>query len=186
MTRATRETLALFDAVKQSYSAIVLDAEKLTASEAPGGIPGDPIIEDNVHFSIKGHSLLGRALAQEIADRDWIAPKEEWGFTRERSFEDISKDLGVTPQLMVSSYLACASYFGRKYDSRILMAQKALALSPEDPLALRQLAWSYWLKGDQTRALETYQQLKTIHPDQWREALSSQPEIAKALLRKTK
>lgn len=181
ITRAPHDSLAVIDDIKASGKAAVIDAEKVVRSEVPGGILGDPIIEDNVHYSIKGHALLGRALVREFADRDWIAPKNEWQFQRERPFEVMSKELGVTSDLMVHSFLECASYFGRKYESRILMAQKALALQPENPYALRQLAWSYWLKGDKVKSFGAYRQLGKLNPKQLEEALSTQPEIRKQL-----
>lgn len=52
----------------------LIDTEKILAPEAPGGILGEPIIEDNVHFFLKGHSLAGLAMAREMARLNWIAP----------------------------------------------------------------------------------------------------------------
>lgn len=181
IVRATSDKIAMFDQIKKSGRAEVIETEPLLVSEAPGGILGYPIIEDNVHFSIKGHALTGRAAAQLIAEKGWIAPKKAWQFDNERSFEDIENDLGVTPDLVFKSYLECVSYFGSKYDSRILYAKKALEIKPKDPLALRHLAWSYWIKGDIPKALETYQQLRIVAPEQLSDILQKNPGIKEAL-----
>lgn len=179
--RAPSDLLAVIDEFGYAGKAVVLDAEKITAAEAPGGIMGYPLIEDNVHFSIRGHALLGRVLAQEIADRDWIVPKFQWQFQKERSYEQIFQDLGITKELLVYAYLECAKYFGSKYESRIQMAKKALETIPDHPKALRQLAWSYWLKGDKPKALEIYQQLGKVNPAQLQEVFATQSEIKSAL-----
>jgi len=179
IVRAPKDIEEIFDKLQKEKRVTVLDAEKLLIAEAPGGILGDPIVEDNVHFSIKGHAILGRALAQEIEERGWIAPKTEWQFNRERSYDEIAAQLGVTNELLFSGFLKCVSYFGSKFDSRILYAQKALAIHPNDPAALRHLAWSYWLQGDKTRALEIYHRLNQIAPAELKKVFQARPEIQK-------
>lgn len=181
IVRATPEILSLFDTVQTKNKAVVLDTDKILAPEAPGGILGFPVVEDNVHFSPQGHSRLGRVLAQEMADRDWLAAKSEWQFQKERSYEDLAKALGITPEVFFESYLLCVSYYGSKYDNRILFAKKALEIKPDDPRALRHLAWSYWLKGDSVNAAEVYKKLQQKHPEDFKEAIKDQPEIRKAL-----
>lgn len=180
IVRAPKEVQEVFDGFREKRQAIVLDTEKFLLSEAPGGILGDPIVEDNVHFSVKGHAILGRALAQEIANHGWIAPKSEWRFDQEKSFEAIASQLGVTEELIFSAFLKCASYFGSKFEERILYAQKALAIHPENPQALRQLAWSYWLKGDRPKAIEVYKKLSSIAPEELEQAFQNQPALREA------
>ncbi len=176
--RATTDVLNILDEVKLKGITMV-DTEKAVISEAPGGIMGEPIIEDNVHLSIKGHALLGRALAQAIAVKGWIAPLSEWKFQNERPFEVIEKELGVNQELIYAADLKMVSYFGSRYDNRIRFAEKALAIHPDDPKALRHLAWSYWLKGDKTRAFEIYSKLSEAHPAALAEVFHNQPEIKK-------
>jgi tetratricopeptide (TPR) repeat protein len=169
-----------FEAFGKTGKAVVIDTEKFLVSEAPGGILGDPIVEDNVHFSVKGHALLGRAAAQEIAEHGWIAPKTEWQFGRERDFETLARELGVTQELIFSAFLKVVSYFGSKFDSRIRYAQKALAIHPDHPRGLRHLAWSYWLKGDHSQAFEIYEKLAKQYPDELQKAFYKNPELQKA------
>ncbi len=181
--RATADSLELFDQMREKGITVV-DTEKAVISEAPGGILGEPVIEDNVHLSIKGHALLGRALAQTIAEKNWIAPLSEWHFDQERSFDVIAKELGVDDELLFSADLKMVSYFGSRYDNRIRFAEKALAIHPDDPKALRHLAWSYWLKGDSADALDVYRKLSGKNPEALTEVFGNKPEIKKAFAEK--
>lgn len=179
--RATSDIESFYDEMK-AMNVPVVETEKAIVSETPGGILGEPVIEDNVHMSIKGHSLLGRALAQEIAEQGWVAPKDQWQFSRERSFEEISKAFGVNNDLLFSADLKMVHYFGSRYDNRLRFADKALSLKPEDPKALRHLAWSYWLKGDEKKSLEVYSRLEKINPAALSEVFENRPEIKKAFI----
>ncbi len=181
IVRATSDVQKIFSDIRQSGKAVVIDTEKILIPEVFGGILGAPIIEDNVHFTVKGHALTGRALAQEIADRDWIAPKTEWQFSRERSFEEMAAEFGVTKEVIFNAYMQIIPYLGSRYDHRLAMAEKAFELLPDDPRAFRQLAWTYWLKGDRAKAVKIYEKLKTLHPTQFAEAVNNEPAILKAI-----
>ena len=186
--RAPKVILDVFEELKKTKGIQLIDTEEILAGEAPGGIMGDPIVEDNVHFSIKGHALVGRATAQAIADRNWIAPKSEWQFVRQRSDEAISKEFGIDQQYMVSAYLMMANYLGNRFDHRILVTKKALDIAPLNIRGLRYLAWTYWLMGDREKALETYRTLGEVNSEALKEVFKLQPKIQKAFeegLRKT-
>jgi len=179
--RANKDVLAVFDELEKEREFPYIDTEKSIISEAPGGILGEPIIEDNVHFSIKGQSLVAKAAAREMADRGWIAPRAEWKLERERSLEEISKEFGIDAPFLVASYLKLVSYFGSRFENRVRFAQKALELEPANPRALRHLAWTYWLMGDRNKAMEIYQKLKQLDPGSLEEVFKAQLEIKKAL-----
>ncbi len=179
IVRATKASLDILDEVWKTRHVPWLDTEKWLVSESPGGILGDPIIEDNVHFSVKGHSLVGRALAEEIAYHNWIAPRPAWQFEKERPFEEISKELGITKDLLFSADLKMVSYLGSRYETRLIYALRAIDLSPSDPYALRHLAWTYWLMGEKQKALQVYKNLSLIHPEVLQEVLENQPGIKK-------
>lgn len=180
IVRATSDIENVFPELQKRRKFLLLETEKILSPEAPGGILGEPVVEDNVHFSIKGHALLGRALAEEIYKQAWIAPKEEWNFSRARSFEEISKALGVTPDLLFSADIKMVNYFGSRVDNRLRFAQKALEIHPEDPTALRHLAWTYWWMQKRPEAIEVYQKLSRISPQVLNEVFENQPEIKKA------
>ena len=133
-----------------------------------------------MHFSIRGHALTGRAAAQAIHERGWIAPAAEWQLNRERPFEAIQKEIGIDQELMLSAYFKMVNYFGSRFENRIRFVNKALEISPGNPFALRHLAWSYWISGDQEKALETYRTLGETHPDALKEVFRSRPKIQKA------
>ncbi len=180
VVRATTDIYQVFEELKKTKGLDLIDMEKIFRPEVPGGIMGEPVIEDNVHPSVKGQSLLGLAAAKEIARMNWIAPREAWRFDRERDFENMAKELGVSPDLQFLADLKLVDYFGSRFDNRLYYAQKALEIYPHNPKALRHLAWTYWLMGDKKKALDTYSALKEIDPAELQTAFRSQPDIQKA------
>ena len=180
VVRASTDIYEVYEELRKTRHLQLIDTEKIFRPEAPGGILGKPIIEDNVHPSIKGQSLMARALAEEIAKRNWIAPMEKWRFERERPFDEMARELGITDELLFSAFLKMVHYFGSRFDNRIDYAQKALAIHPLDPRALRHLAWSYWLMGEKEKALEVYDKLHQIDPASLQSVFQNQPEIQAA------
>lgn len=179
--RATTDVVSVLEKLGREEGLNLLDTEKVILPEALGGIPGEPVIEDNVHLSLRGHSLVGRFTAREIANQNWIAPKEAWRFERERAYGEIARDLGIDEELLFSAYLQMVNYFGSRFDNRIRYAEKALELKPDHPRALRYLAWTCWLKGEKDRAMSVYRRLGGVDPEALREVLRLQPEIARAV-----
>ena len=179
--RAPKEILDVFtDFVAQEQIPYYFDTEKALISHVPGGILGWPIIEDNVHFSIEGHALTGRALAGEIAKNNWISPRSTWQFDSDRPIEEIKKEFGITDRKVFLNYCSVINYLGHRYDERLEFAQKALNLFPEDPIALRQLAWAYWLKGNNEKAFGDYRQLGKIDSAAFDTVFRAQPELKQA------
>lgn len=183
ITRATKETLEFLDGLAKTKKLDLINIEKVLVPEVEGGILGEPIIEDNVHLSLKGHSLVGRLVAQEIAERNWIAPKTEWHFERERSFYEISKQIGIDHKIQFYAYLELAYYLGSRYEKRLELVQKALTLKPNDSHALRALAWTYWLMENKEKALDTYDQLEQLDPGAMRKVFKVQPKMEKLIFK---
>ncbi|MBI4394884.1 MAG: tetratricopeptide repeat protein [Candidatus Omnitrophica bacterium] len=180
INRATDDVLKIFEEFQKTEDLQLIDTKKILAEEAKEGILGEPVIEDNVHFSLKGHFLVGRALANEMAGRNWIAPKEQWRFERERSHEEIANQMGINQDLLISAYLKSIVYFGSRLENRIRFAQKVLELDPKNSEALRHLAWAYWLNGQYAQALEIYKELERVDPDSLSEVFKLRPKIKKA------
>lgn len=178
--RAPKDILDVFDDLVRREQIHYFDTEKALVSKVPGGILGWPLIEDNVHFSIEGQALVGRALAEEIAGNDWIAPRSEWRFDRERSMADMGREFGISDKTVFLNYGSVISYLGIRYEDRLEFAKKASDLFPEDPIAQRQLAWAYWLLGEKGKALATYKHLGEKYPEALRAAFRAQPEIQQA------
>ncbi|MCM8775448.1 MAG: tetratricopeptide repeat protein, partial [Candidatus Omnitrophica bacterium] len=160
VVRATKEIDNVFLDLAKTKNLQYIDTEKIVASEALGGILGLSIVEDNAHFTIKGHQLIGRKLTEEIARRRWISPVAKWEFDRERPYEVIATQLGIDTHLLVSAYIKIADYFANHYQERSFFAKKAVELAPRDPNALRSLAWAWWISGDEAKAIDTYKKLK--------------------------
>ena len=178
--RAPRDILAVFEELGRTENLPWVDTEEWLRDKMPGGILGEPLIEDNVHFSLEGHALVARHLADELARRNWIAPHSEWQFERERSYEEIARELGVDEELLFSADLKMVHYFGSRFENRVRFAKKALKIHPEDPRALRHLAWTYWLMGERAKALEVYRQLRSVSPQSFDEIFSSLEDLEKA------
>lgn len=171
--RATREILKVFEELTETENLQLLDTERVLISEVPSGIMGEPAIEDNAHFSVRAQAKVARYLAEEIAKRGFIAPVGEWQFQKERSFEEMSRELGVSPEILFSADLKMVYYFGSRFGNRIRFARKALAIHPRDPSALRHLAWTYWLMGKKVRALQIYWHLRQADPKNLNEIFSN-------------
>lgn len=162
--RATNEILQVYDDLKRTENIELVETEKILLPEVPHGILGEPVIEDNCHFSLKGHARVGHQVAEEIAKRNWLAPQAEWQFRRERPYEEMAKELGIDPELLFSADLKMVHYFGSRFPNRLRYARKALEIHPEDPRALRHLAWSYWLAGEKEKAFRVYREIKQVDP----------------------
>lgn len=178
--RATREILTILNELQKTQGLVMLDTEKVLEPEALGQILGEPIIEDNVHFSIKGHSLIGKLMAEGLASQGWIAPANDWDFSRERSYEVIYQELGINPDLISHSFVQVASYLGDRYEDRLRVARRAVELSPKNQEALRALAWSYWISGRKENAFKVYDQIKILNPHLAVEILENVPDLKKA------
>ena len=178
--RAPKGILTIFDDLAKQGKIHYFDTEKVFASKVPGGILGWPIIEDNVHFSIEGHALAGRALAEEIARNVWIEPRSAWRFDRERPMAEIKKEFGVSDETILVNYCSIIGFLANRPDMRLEFAQRAWDLFPEHPLAQRELAWSYWLQGDKDRAIDIYRHLRKTDPIALEAVFRTQPEIKQA------
>lgn len=182
--RATREIMSVIRELPVNDELAVLETDRLILGETDGGIPGFPIIEDNVHFSVHGHAVLARALAREIAKREWIAMPDAWGWENEKDEAAMKEEMGMTPELLFEACLKMVHYSGRWFEHRIRYARKALEILPGDPRALRALAWSYWLQKDTESAIAVYREIEDRYPDVFEEILQAHPEIGQVGVRK--
>ena len=178
--RAPKDILEFYDELARQKEIHYFDTERALVSQAPGGILGWPVIEDNVHFSIEGQSRAGRALTDDLANNSWIAPRSEWRFERERPIAEIKKEFGISAETVLLNYCSIIGYLGNRYDMRLEFAQKAIGLFPEHPLALRQLAWAYWLLGEKDNALAVYKRLGEKDPATLEAVFFAQPEVKRA------
>jgi len=175
--RAPREIIQFVRELPTDGGVEVIDTEKAVVAEIPGGILGEPIVEDNVHFSIRGHSLLAAALARKVAARGWIAPRTEWKWEAERPYEQIAESMGVDQELLYQACLKMTHYFGPRFDNRLRFARRAIELKPEDSRGYRALAWTYWLMNDKDKAVEIYRRLKVMDPQGLERVFEAQPQV---------
>jgi tetratricopeptide (TPR) repeat protein len=175
--RANKDILKVLEDLEENGELELVDTEKALVSEVPGGILGEPVIMDNAHLIDEGQARVARLLAEEIAQRDWIAPRGEWQFERQRPYEQIAGELGITPAFLCSVYLKTVNYLGSRFENRVRFARKALEIDPENVRALRYLAWTYWLMGKKDQAMETYRRLAAVDSLALQEVFQKQPDI---------
>ena len=175
--RATRDILDLFMELQEEGDLILIDTEEALRDTVPGGILGEPIIEDNVHFSLQGQALIAQAAALEIAKRGWIAPERSFRWNNIRPFDTLVEEIGIDEDFLLSVYLKMVNYFGSRFENRIRFAKKALELDPLNSRALRYLAWTYWLMGEREEAIAIYRNLALLSPEALEEVFQAQPEI---------
>ncbi len=180
INRATGDILSIFKDMSKQENVLLVDTEEVLKGKVEGGILGEPVVEDNVHFSIEGHYLLGRALANVIADHHWIVPKTEWDFEREKPYDVLLQKFGGDKEELISAYLLNIQYFGTRFENRIRLAQKILKLDPNNTKALRHLAWAYWLNGETDLALKTYERLAETDPQSLLGVFRLRPQIKRA------
>lgn len=71
------------------------------------------------------------------------------------------------------------NYFGSRYSNRLRYANKLLKIDPNNIRGLRYLAWTYWLMGNKSKALEIYQKIKKLDANALETVFKNQPEIKK-------
>ena len=175
--RATSDIIDVIRKLPRSDSLEVIDTESVIIGEIPSGILGKPMFIDSVHFSLRGHAMVGRAVAERLASLNWIAPAGAWQWNRQRSYDEMQKELGIQNELLFSVSLRMVNFSGDRYEDSIEFAKQAITLKPEDPRGYRALAWTYWLMGKKTEALNTYGQLKKIDPESVDAVMKKHPEI---------
>lgn len=179
INRATIDILNLFEELRKEFDFIYIDTEKVLQDQVEGGILGEPVIEDNVHFSIEGHFLIGRSLAMEIADRNLLFPRNYWYLDHEKSYLEICQELGIDKNLLISAYLKNIEYFGNRLENRVKYAKKVLELEPNNVFALRHLAWAYWLGGNYREAFQVYHKIEAQNPLSLEEIFKLRPRLKK-------
>lgn len=93
---------------------------------------------------------------------------------------EIEKEFGITPRTVFLNYGSVIGYLGPRYEERLLFSKRAYGLFPEDPIALRQLAWSYWLVERKEDALSVYEKLGQKDPEVLKAVFAVRPEIRQA------
>lgn len=179
--RAPKEITDALEELKETEGLELIDLEGVLRAETLGGIMGEPIIEDNCHLSLRGHALAAKQGANYIARKGHIVPYKDWRFERERPYEEMAAAIGIGEDLMFEAGLKMVNYFGSRYDNRLRFANKALKIKPDNPRALRYLAWTYWLMGEKDKAAEVYRKLQAVDSEAFDEVMRAQPEIAKKL-----
>ncbi|MBI3466035.1 MAG: SGNH/GDSL hydrolase family protein [Planctomycetes bacterium] len=78
---------AVLEVARQSQTPAV-DVRQLFERLSPGGIPGNNLLVDHVHPSIRGHQLIADALADELVLQGFLQPSATWQDDRDRKYRE--------------------------------------------------------------------------------------------------
>jgi tetratricopeptide (TPR) repeat protein len=66
----------------------LVDARRLIERRSRHGIPGDYLLIDHVHPSIRGHQMIAEAIAEELSRLGFVQPAPGWQAERDRKFRE--------------------------------------------------------------------------------------------------
>ena len=156
----------------------VIRSQELFEKSLPHGIVDGRLLLDTMHPSIEGQALIALEIVKSIYDHEWLAPKELWAWHDLGPTQDYEKHLGLDEDFEFSVYLKKAIFVGRFYDKAIEYSKKALQIKPDSIEAKRQLAWTYWRKGDRDEAIRLYEEIYEQSPITCIEIMRKNPEIS--------
>lgn len=77
---------AVFAVARETDTPLV-DARAIISAACRDGIPGDFLLVDHVHPSLKGHQILAEALVTELARQQVVTPRPGWETIRDAAYE---------------------------------------------------------------------------------------------------
>ena len=80
---------------KQTGSPFV-DVRRRFEELSPGGIPGDELLVDHVHPSIRGHQLIAQMLLEEMVDQKFLTPEKKWEVRQQELYRRHFQSLGLS------------------------------------------------------------------------------------------
>ena len=170
------ETYEELDAQKFPHVAVIQTPLFFEQASAHGIIANE-LIDDPVHPNIRGYALMARTLVKTMEQRGWLIRPGDLDWGKERPFEAMTGNLGITDDFLFDYYLAVGKFCDKFFRHRIKFIKKALGLKPASIAAKRQLAWAYWLQGNREGAKKIYLELKQRSPQTMQEIYQRLPEI---------
>ena len=125
----------------------VVDFLGLVEEKSAHGIAGEDLFLDHVHPTIEGHRLLALQLFDEMVQKNWLTPADDWG---EASIDKVAsavmKKVDPKKQGVAMRNLSKVYSWAGKMEDAYAAAQKALELFPGD-------AEGYYQAGNLARQL---------------------------------
>ena len=156
----------------------VIPTEKIFEKFSPNGIVDSHLLLDTMHPSIEGQAIASLEIVKAIYKQGLVAPRKLWHWQDLGPTQDYEEKLGLDKDFEFSVYLKKAIFVGRFYEKSIEYSLKALAIKPDSIEAKRQLAWTYWRKGNRKNAFSLYREIYKESPDAVLEVFKKYPELA--------
>lgn len=95
--RASAEFNTIIAEVCQKTQTPLVNLDSLFRAASAHGIIGNELITEHLHPNGKGYFLMAKGFFTAIAENDFIAPKAEWNWQRDKSDEEYWRLSAVTP-----------------------------------------------------------------------------------------
>ena len=132
----------------------LVDFAALAARESADGIPGANLFLDHVHPTIEGNRLLALAILAAMRDRCWLNPAATWdeaAVTRVTQAKTAALDKRAHGLALRN--LARVLGWAGKLEEAARLAERALALAPNEPLVTYQAGHVRMLRSEWDAAL---------------------------------
>ncbi len=175
--------------VREFYSALealglpdvtVARTQKLFEEHSRNGIVDGDLMLDTMHPTVDGQALMALAIVKSLYARSFL-PAEWWNWNKLRSIEKLKEGFDLDDDFQFLVYLNKACYIGRFYDKAIEYSNKALELRPNSSEAKRSLAWAYWRRGDEEKAVDIYRELIESAPAELADVFKQNPDLTSAI-----
>ena len=181
--RVPSEVNRFYDSVGRANlpDVFIIQTQKLFEKYSANGIADSNLLLDTMHPTIEGQALMALEIVELIYDKGLVAPKEFWHWNDLGPTGDYEKELGLDKDFEFNLYLKKAVFVGRFYDKAIEYSKKALTIKPDSIDAKRQLAWTYWRKGDVDEAMRLYDEIYQKDPDVFEQIMRAQPDLGQSM-----
>ncbi len=182
--RAPSEANEFYDSLDKAHfkGITVIKTKEVFEKSSPNGIIDSRLLLDTMHPAIEGQALIALEIVKKIYDQGLVAPKESWHWNGLGGTEDYIRQLGLDKDFEFSIYLNKAIFVGRFYDKAIEYSKKALAIKPDSIEAKRELAWTYWRKGDKEEAVRLYEEMYDQFPETILKVFKKYPDLGAEVL----
>ncbi|MBI3315494.1 MAG: tetratricopeptide repeat protein [Candidatus Omnitrophica bacterium] len=157
----------------------VIQSQEVLEIHSPSGMVGGDLVLDTMHPSLKGQALLALEIVKLIYEKGLLVQEEGWNWGALKSSDALREKLGFDENFEAGLYLQKASYVGRFYDKAIEYSKRSLALQPDSLMAKRSLAWAYWRKGEEEKAVAIYSDVYDKTPREILKVFSENPDLAR-------
>ena len=144
----------------------LVDFERIVEKESPNGIAGGGLFLDHVHPTIEGHLLLARSILETMAESGLVRPAPDWSGSKvEEVREAVFASIDSTDHGLALMRLSKVLGWAGKLTEAFELAQRAVALAPDDVAIQYQAGLTAHMTGRRRQAVAHYQRAIELQPD---------------------